>query len=123
LLFNLNLRPLASRLLAGAQDVGVLVSALPDLFDPRQCASVVATMARWFPKENAIERLERLERDPDIVLRAGEQDQPLDPAFSLGFDADGYEMFAVPGVDQGKARATMQGGAVQRCRLIPGLHS
>lgn len=33
----------------------------------------------------------------------------MDPAFSLGFDADGYEVFAVPGVDQGKARAAMQG--------------
>ena len=39
-----------------------------------QCASVLATMARWFPKDNAVERLER---DPGIVLRAGEQDQPL----------------------------------------------
>jgi len=73
----------AKRLLtdAGAADVGALVSTLPDLLDPRQCASVLATMARWYPKENAVERLER---DPDILLRAGERDQPLDPAFSLG---------------------------------------
>ena len=36
LLSTVNLRPSTTRLLAGANDVGALVSALPDLLDPRQ---------------------------------------------------------------------------------------
>lgn len=91
----------AKRMLNGAQDVGRLVSIVPDLLHPRTCASVLATMARWFPKETPIAALER---DPDVLRRAAERDQALDPAFSLGNDEDGFEVFAVPGVDQKVAR-------------------
>ena len=89
-----------------AQDAGKLIGIIPDLLNPQACASILGTLARFFPKKPSVETLEK---DPDIVRRMEENDVALDPAFFVGVhDASGFELYAVQGIDQTAAKESLQ---------------
>ncbi|GLC33881.1 hypothetical protein PLESTB_000814100 [Pleodorina starrii] len=56
----------------------VVLETLPELLDPRQCFSVVATLRKWYTKRDP---LEVLQMDPDVIRRAEQWDVPLEPVF------------------------------------------
>ncbi|EFJ50467.1 hypothetical protein VOLCADRAFT_103925 [Volvox carteri f. nagariensis] len=56
----------------------LVLEVLPELLDPRQCFSVVATLRKWYPKKDP---LQVLQMDPDVIRRAEAWDVPLEPVF------------------------------------------
>jgi len=71
------------QLLRGAKDADKIVQEVPELMEPRTCASVLVSLRMWWRNTDPIVALER---DPDIVRRAQEMDQPFAPVWQ---DADG----------------------------------
>ncbi|KAG2496574.1 hypothetical protein HYH03_005396 [Edaphochlamys debaryana] len=55
-----------------------VLETLPELLDPRQCFSVVASIRKWYTKRDP---LEVLQMDPEVIRRAERVDVPLEPVF------------------------------------------
>jgi len=66
-------------LLKRAKNPDAIIQAEPPLMVPKSLASVLVTINKWF--HLAKDPVQVLENDPEIVRRAQEMDQPLEPVY------------------------------------------
>jgi len=69
------------QLLSKASDVDNIVSILPAMLNMEHAVSILVTLQRWLPDEDAVQVLNK---DPGIILRAQANGMPLDPVFYDG---------------------------------------
>lgn len=66
-------------LLATASDPDAILGEVPALLDPRNLISALVTINKWYHLSK--DPVEVLQRDPDIIRRAKENDVPFEPVY------------------------------------------
>ncbi len=64
-------------MLATAYDMDKLLGEVPQLLSPKVLLSVLVTVNKWYQLQR--DPIEVLEKDPDLIRRAQEMDQPFEP--------------------------------------------
>ncbi|MEW5303708.1 MAG: hypothetical protein WDW36_006374 [Sanguina aurantia] len=87
-------------LLVTAMDHQAILQQVPSLLDPKALVSVIVSLRKWYLGKDPIKELER---DPDLVRRAQENDVPFEPVYA---DKDGN--WTAPALQQRQKRADWQ---------------